>query len=597
MDDQTANQLNQLENYLSFKPTWIFKRFIQAKNRILALFTGNQYGKTGGTAYQYVLRIMGEHPVPRKNVLFFECASRFCKNDHRHVGLPENSPCPDCGEELDEFSAHSYSIATRPEDNICTECGEKLSIRKRKTRIFRFCSENLPNDKSDTGNASDSAETKNTTYPAFKKWLPAMLIKKDITARNAAMTLHDPNAGRDFGDLHYEGGDIVVEFVSYSQQVGATAGVQRLSIWTDEEPPYEFYKEQVPRLLAENGDLIITLTPANYITWTYDDIFEKASIYYRSPAICDFLSQEGDRVDQIEKNDSGLNIAVFQAATDDNPTLTQSVINELFENFDDPDDIAIRRYGIFRQVSGRIFKEFEYGVHAISGDKHFPAGVPHDWTHGRGIDYHQQTPWACTNAAMSDKDEMFVWREFNPSPEKLTLKEIAYEFACRGEDYRFKVNLVDPLIQASKDGNRTLLDDWNAEIYDLSREGIGMGGRFMPWDTKGEKGREEIKLRLKNSKRVGRPFNNDVVEEGRTKRLPTIWFLDECKTMNKSMRLWRWDEWADATSKNTKEQKNKPAQKHSHFPMTIEALCKHTGFRAPAEKRHTDRQYNYFRRA
>jgi hypothetical protein len=595
LSEADVKQLNDFENFLSFKPTWIFKRFVGAKERILALFTGNQYGKTGGTAYNYVLRILGYHPVPQKNVLYFECASRYCPNGHQHTKMPSDKICH-CGEEVDEFSAHAYSIRTRPEDNICTECSEKLSIHKRKTKIFRFCADTLPNDKGDTGVGSDSIEVKNTTYPAFKKWLPHFLLKKDITARNSSMIIIDPNSGMQFGDLEYEGGDIVVEFVSYHQP-SMGAGVQRLSTWMDEEAPYEFYKEQLPRLFAENGDLIITLTPANYITWTYDDIFEKGRIYYRSKAICDFLSKDSEKVKQVERTDSTLNIAVFQAATDDNPTLTKNVINEMFDNYDDPDDIAIRRYGIFRQVSGRILKDYEYGIHLISGEKYFPNGLPHHWTHGRAIDYHQQTPWACTIAAISDRDELFIWKEYNPSPEKNTMKEIAFNWASMGEDYKFRVNLVDPLIQSSKDGNRTLLDDFNHEMNELKREGIGTGGRWSPWDTKGEKGREEIKIRLKNSKRVGRPFNNEIVEDGRLIRIPTIWILDECRTISKSFRLWRWDEWADATSKQTKEQKNKPAQKHSHFPMTVEALCKHAGFRAPSEKHHIDRQYSYFRRS
>ena len=45
-----------------------------------------------------------------------------------------------------------------------------------------------------------SAEVKNTVYPAFKKWLPPSWIKKDITFRNLAMIIRDPNDGKVFCD-------------------------------------------------------------------------------------------------------------------------------------------------------------------------------------------------------------------------------------------------------------------------------------------------------------------------------------------------------------------------------------------------------------
>jgi len=591
--------MNDMENLLSFqRSSWIFKKFVNCHHRIIALFTGNQYGKTGGVAYQYVLRIMGLHPVPKKNVLFFECASRYCPNGHRHTVMPKDKLCGDCGEEINEFSGHNYSIKTRPEDNVCTECGERITIHKRKTRTFRFCAENLPSDKGDTGSASDSSETRNTTYPEFKKWLPSFLLKKggDITARNPSMKILDPNDGMVFGlnadgtPMEYVGGDIVIDFVSYNQSTLSTAGVQRLSIWEDEEAPLEFHNEQLPRLVAEDGDLIISLTPANYITWTYDEIFEKAKVYFRSKAICDFLSKEDDRVKQIEHTDSTKNIAVIQAATDDNPTLSKSVIEELLGDMDDPDVKAIRRYGIFRQVSGRIFKDFDYQTHVIESERHFPDGIPHDWVHARGIDFHPQTPWANGFMSLSPENEAFIWADMNISPEKFTTREIARENAIMGKDYKFTLNLIDPLSEATQKDTVTVLDDLNRVFHELKREGIGCGGFWQTWDTKGEKGRDEIRMRLKNAKRVGVPFNNKVVEDGREKRLPTIWVLDTARTSAQWMKQWRWEEWANARDRSIKDQKNVPQQKYSHLNMVYEAIFKHPAFRPRISSYYNERQ-------
>ena len=57
-------------------------------HKIVAAFTGNQYGKTATFAFQYVLRILGWHPVPEKNVLYFECPN-FKEHDWHTLKLPE----------------------------------------------------------------------------------------------------------------------------------------------------------------------------------------------------------------------------------------------------------------------------------------------------------------------------------------------------------------------------------------------------------------------------------------------------------------------------------------------------------------------------
>ena len=64
-----------------------------------------------------------------------------------------------------------------------------------------------------------------------------------------------------------------------------------------------------------------------------------------SEVIAKHLSKRDFIVPQIETTDSPYSIAVFQAATDDNPTLNIEVINEIFKQIDDPDALAIRRYG------------------------------------------------------------------------------------------------------------------------------------------------------------------------------------------------------------------------------------------------------------
>jgi len=558
MNAQAVEQINSFAGFTSYTQTWVYKVVLQCTERIIGLFTGNQFGKTDLAAMIYVLRILSIHPNPEKNVLYFEC---------------------ECGKKIGAVAFYINKETT-------CECGGEFKKHKRSVRVFRFCSETLPGQAANVSENGISAEVKNTQYPALKRRLPAFLIKKDITARSPSVIVKDI----------WGGDDIIVDFVSYNQSIGSTAGVQRLSIWYDEQPPYEFREEQRPRLLKENGDEIFTLTPADHLTWVYDEIFEKAQVYYRTKTICDVLATQEHRPKRIEKTDNPYSIAVIMAATDDNPTLDIDVIDQIFESIDDPDILAIRRYGIFKQVKGRIFKDFDYPTHFIDSEKYFPEGIPSDWVHARGIDYHPQTPWAFGMISICPNNEAYIWGEENMSPEKYTTREMAHEYILKGKTYKFRLNKIDPLCTTIKKDKITILDDLNREFHNFHVEGVGTGGYWTTWETHGEKGRDAIRERLKNSLKVGRPGNNKVIENGKIVFLPTIWILNTCPISAKSMRQWRWELYTDSKSRLTKGDKNKPEQRWSHHNMVWEAIFKEPAFRPkPVHARREERpQQRYF---
>lgn len=553
------NKENLFEGFFLYKPSWLFTQFINRYERIICLFTGNQRGKTSLVAYSYVMRIMGMHPIEAKNM--------------------------------------------RP---------------NKKIRTYRFASESLPAD------ADRDEQVRNTQYPEFKKWLPPCLIKKDITARSPVITLFDPQGGP----------DVNIEFVSFNQTVQSQAGQKRASVWIDESANKEFYEEQLPRLLASDGDLIYTLTPAEYVGFEFDEFFEKASIYIREQAVCDrMFERTGKRVKRIEKTDSNSDVAVLMAATDGNPIYPELVaeknknaielisqgnhptvfkiedyqpvtvddyIGDIIGTMDD-ETIDIRRYGLFRQSSGQIFKDFDVRTHVISQSKYFTEGVPHGWIHARGIDYHEHVPWAVGFFAISPQNEVFVYDELNPSPEKMITLQIAQIIANKSRDFKFKLNLIDPLA-AKKQSNTGLstIDDLNRIFSQFRKDGICTGGYWQSWDTKSTRGREEVRSRLRNSKLVGKPFSNRVVKNGVTEYLPTLWILDNCYNFKESFKNWRREEWTNRESLLTKDEKDKPQQRFSHFPMVIEALFKHTAFSSGRYKdqfvKDRDTHKHYFQR-
>lgn len=153
--------------------------------------------------------------------------------------------------------------------------------------------------------------------------------------------------------------------------------------------------------------------------------------------------------------------------------------------------------------------------------------------------------------------------------------EICRVIATRSQDYKFDLNLIDPL--ASKIQPNTglsSLEDINRIFAEYRRQGIGTGGYWQSWDTKSQKGRDEIRKRLQNATLCGTPFNNEVKKEGITKRLPTLWICDNCEQTVLSLRNWRREEWGDRASLITKDEKETPQQRWSHFCTMLEGLMK-----------------------
>lgn len=568
---------NQYAPLLSFTKTWDFHRFMVLPHKVIAAFTGNQRGKTAHFALNYVWRILGWHPIPQKNVLYFECPN------HQEKDHPWKAVKLEDGSLLRVHKMGLYSVKALPENQKCHVCGADLRIHKRKTTIFRFASEVLPGQKETAGgDDNQSAEVKNATYPEFKKWLPAFLIKKDITARNTSMTIHNPMRGWQWGKLQYDGPDIVVEWVSYSQSVQSGAGVQRLSVWEDEEPPMPFHEEQLPRLLAEDGDLLLSLTPANKMSWTFDEVFERAKLYVRTPSICEYLNKDAkDKVKQIEHTESDRDIAIIQASTYDNPTLLRAVIDQTYM-WDDEDTIATRLYGLHRQSSGRIFPTVDFRVHLIDAKTYFEDGaVPQEWCHARMVDFHERNPWACVWIAMSPHNEAFVYREWAPSPMKWVNLSIAQEMAyMSGKKQRFSVDLIDPLAaKIQTNSGISVIQDLNTAFQALRKTGDCSGANWESWDTKGLKGRDEIRKRCANSVKVGKPFNNEILQDGARMYLPTLWIFNDCREVARSLKHWRYEDWAEARDVVSKDRKETPTEKYSHFCTALEAIFKDIRFR------------------
>ena len=342
-----TEQLNKFENFAKYRHTWESLEFLKLKERTIALFTGNRRGKGAMVVMNYNKRIQGTHPVPEKNILYFKCA-----NGH-------------------EFAPFQWldGLDLKYKDGLCPKCAKpnrkEVKQVERITRTIRFAGDVLPS-------ACGGAKVKNiedlpqevscVQWIELLKWTPHFLIKTPPSTRSSTCVLHDP----------YGVGDITVEFFSYNMPVRRSRGHERLSIWSDELGSEEFYDEQEPRLLISKGDHIITytVTEDSESTVLFDRVYDQARIFIRSKAMVEdyYLKYENRIVPQIEKTNSPHSIAVVESATQDNPILTAEDVEEFFSKYPDPDVRMMRQYCRWKQLSAKIFPQFDWGTHVVDTD-------------------------------------------------------------------------------------------------------------------------------------------------------------------------------------------------------------------------------------
>jgi len=416
-------------------------------------------------------------------------------------------------------------------------------------------------------------DEENQQYVEFKRIFPSDYIKRDLTSRSPHMILRDPLGGA----------DKKIEFLSKKQDVDAFMSVQRAAIYQDEEIEKIKWDENQARLAipasrGEGGDTTLVLTPVKGLDWTYDLIWCRAFRIYRSDTVC---KKFGLKPLEEAKEHERSGIEVFQWATDDNPMVDSAAINRLFGSFDenyDKDELAMRRYGVFRQVTGKIYKGFDTGIHVVPSKKLWQPDIFRYYWHFRIIDYHPYKPWYVSWVAVTPTHEWFVWQELTAPHHRLTsydLRNKIRELSLLAEDDDYNRGVeIDPLAKVKQPNSGFSVFD------DLSRGPEGLRGcRGAITTSKDEHGNEHgrmnIRTRLKNSLRVGVPGNNLIKNMEPDIRfgnyLPTIWFFDTCPGHIEHFNTWRTVRWRQEATRAVKDAE-KPAQKWSDYCRNIEFL-------------------------
>jgi len=433
---------------------------------------------------------------------------------------------------------------------------EEKNVLMKKVRCM---SSSLPE-----GNDADLQD--NAQYIELKKLIPYEMIEKDITSRsNNLVVRRRPGLSSP---------RTVFEFRSSKQEMQDLGKINLSSVWHDEETPEALRTECQMRLIQEGGDEIFTLTATNPFSYTFDKIFKRASYIFRTKSV-----SEHTGLPQQEWHKTGSKISCLFMSTFDNPTLLREEIERMMSEMD-PAEIPLRIYGIFTQVTGRVHKTYDPSICFIPFKKYFPDGIPYNWFHARGIDYHEsRIPWSIGWLSASPEDEWFLWQEFHPAidgPNAYNTYEIVKAMARKSGSYYYTVNLIDALANKKQPNTLfTVTDDLNRHFDQVRKdEGIGTPCYWQGWDTKGTGGRDQIVTRFKNAVRCGRPFNNTIRDRGAIKRLPTLWICDSAPKFHRSVLDWSYGEYVSASTKAVNDPKPTPQSKNSHDNMVLECLAK-----------------------
>jgi hypothetical protein len=405
----------------------------------------------------------------------------------------------------------------------------------------------------------DDSDEQNQQYVELRRILAPMgIITKKITVRSKILGVKNVSgAGKDFQ----------VEFMASTQELDAFMSVQRSAYYQDEEIERIKFDESSIRLLREGGDISISVTPAKGLDWMYDSIWLKAHRIYRSETVC---KRHG--LLRYEESKSKSDIDVFCWSTDDNPVMDLDTIERIFEGIDDPDELAMRRDGVFRQVSGRIYKSFEEKIQVVKYDDMFNKDLFKTYWNYRIIDFHPAKPWYISWVVVTPQNEWIIWQELIAKHDSRVTMDIRDDIKSKsllGEDEEFnRCTLIDPLSNM-KQGNTGF-----STFEDLAMGDLGLR-RLTLADTKNSQGRMNIKMRLKNAAICGVPGNNICKNVLTNTRygiyLPTMWILDTCRGHIEHFKSWRYKEPKQEHVKAVTTIK-KESQKYSDFCRNLEFL-------------------------
>ena len=193
--------------------------------------------------------------------------------------------------------------------------------------------------------------------------------------------------------LYFANGS-VFDFLTFEQDLDKFGGATLDRVHFDEEPPggkgRNIYLESRIRVMKRGGDLVFTMTPLMGMSWTFDEVYERRL--------------QGD-------------VTVVQVATDENPHLSRTELEETFSRMSGEEQKA-RREGRFVHFGGLVVD--------VDDDRHVVDGLTRRHVDDLEV-YVVIDPGAAQGAVLwagFDRDDvMWCFDELYPSGRQETLVE------------------------------------------------------------------------------------------------------------------------------------------------------------------------------
>lgn len=312
------------------------------------------------------------------------------------------------------------------------------------------------------------------------------------------------------------------EFMSYDQDVDKFAGTSRHLIWFDEEPPKPIFDENMMRLVDTGGHWMVTMTPVEEMTWTYDGLYLPA--------------KEGLRTD----------IEVFEVSTEENKYVNAAELEILTQGLDDEEKEA-RKHGKYIRHTGAIFSNMIHhgdGQYPPTFLTHDPVGrdswdkMKKTWMHFRGMDHGFRNPTAFLWGAVDTEGRVIIYDEYYAKGK--LVHENAEEVQKKTEELGVQIayTVGDPSIQNTDPITGTSV---HAEY---ASHGIGI-----------VLGNNDVNAGIL---RVGARFKNHMLYIG-----------PRCVQLKWELNRYRWDKFINKKIAERSNQKEKPLKKDDH---AIDAL-------------------------
>lgn len=215
---------------------------------------------------------------------------------------------------------------------------------------------------------------------AYKRWEPPIQVYLIAVSGRAVEKIHLPifrqwcpteilvggsfksAFNKEYQTLHFKDGS-TVSFMTQGMDREVFQGTALHIVHFDEEPlhehGHEIFSECMQRLVDYNGDLRMTFTPLDGMTWVYDKLW------------LPWANQQPEREEQV----SGFGEITFGAATlatyihrfhqDDNPVIDSEGKAAALAMAKSEADRKARQTGLFVAMTGRVFEEFRRERHVV----------------------------------------------------------------------------------------------------------------------------------------------------------------------------------------------------------------------------------------